>query len=275
VGTTFISITITISTGTRISVVATATISIARRIQLLVAATGATWEVATDRLIRSLAEAIGGSTIRHIEVGLRTETVGQPTGSAALRGAIRWPIGKQMHVNNWVGKVATWLAIAGAEPEPPMEEALARAIEQEAEALAIGPEAAGPIGSEAAISHAAVAATGMFLEAAAGDTTELDLAVAAVAAHRAWGREEALVVAVAASVAVVVGGAGRRSFCGTDAGGQNAINICEFDAVETSLVCQHGRLGFVVRIPVPRWAASCAKKRSDCLHSHCYNCEEF
>jgi len=89
------------------------------------------------------------------------------------------------------------------EPEPPTAVELARAIELEAGALAIGLERPARIALEAAISHAAVAETAMFLEAAAGDTTELDLAVAAVAAHRAWGREEALVVAV------VVGGAGR------------------------------------------------------------------
>jgi hypothetical protein len=98
--------------------------------------------------------------------------------------------------NNWVAKVATWLATAAAEPEPPIEAELARATELEV--------AAGQIASETAISHAVVAETGMFLEAAEGDTTDLDLAVAAVAAHPAWGLEEA-------SVAVgVVGGAGSR-----------------------------------------------------------------
>ena len=77
---------------------------------------------------------------------------------------------------------------------------MARATELEV----VGPEAAGQIASETAISHAVVAETGMFLEAAEGDTTDLDLAVAAVAAHPAWGLEEA-------SVAVgVVGGAGSR-----------------------------------------------------------------
>jgi hypothetical protein len=111
--------------------------------------------------------------------------------------------------NNWVAKVATWLAIAVGEPEPPTEAESARAIELEVGALAIGLAEAGQIASEAAISHAAVEGTGMFLAAGAGDTTDLDLAGAAVAAHPAWGREEVPVVAVGASVAVVVGGAGR------------------------------------------------------------------
>lgn len=107
--------------------------------------------------------------------------------------------------NNWVAKVATWLATAVAEPEPPIEAELARTIELVVVgALATGPEAAGQIVSETAISHAVVAETEMFLEAGAGDTTDLDLAVAAVAAHPAW-------PLVAASVVVeVVGGAGSR-----------------------------------------------------------------
>jgi len=107
--------------------------------------------------------------------------------------------------NNWVAKVATWLATAVAEPEPPIEAELARTIELVVVgALATGPEAAGQIVSETAISHAVVAETEMFLEAGAGDTTDLDLAVAAVAAHPAWGLEEALVAVE------VGGGAGSR-----------------------------------------------------------------
>jgi hypothetical protein len=160
--------------------------------------------MATALRIRSLAVAIGGSTILHIAVGLRTETGRQPIGLVVLRAAIRWPIDKQVPGNNSVAKVATWLAIEVAGQDRPIEAALARAIEPEVVgALATGPEAVGQIVSGTAISHAVLAEIGTFLGAGAGDTTDLDLAVAAVAAHPAWGLEEASVVAE------VGGGAGR------------------------------------------------------------------
>jgi hypothetical protein len=60
------------------------------------------------------------------------------------------------------------------------------------------------IGSEAAISRAAVAETRMPSEAGPGDTTDLALAVAAIAAPPAWGSEEVEASVEEAAVSVVV-----------------------------------------------------------------------
>jgi hypothetical protein len=148
------------------------------------------------------ALAIDGSTTQHIVAELRIG-IGRPrTGLEGRPAVTLLPIARQAPGNRWADKVAIWPATAPEEP--------ARAIGPEQEAVAIGPEEqvvatgqveAEGIASEAGISPAAVAGTGMPSGAVPGDTTDRTLAPAAAVAPPAWDRE-------AGEVSVVVAAAG-------------------------------------------------------------------
>jgi len=153
------------------------------------------------------AAATGGSTIRNIAEAPRTE-IGQPRiGLGERRAEIRLPTVRPARGNSFSDRAATWPAI-GVARAPVIglqEEVLAPEVEQ---APATGRAEAEGIASEAGISRAAAAETGMLSGAVRGDTTDRVLAPAAIVERRAWDLGVEAEASVGAEAAEVEAGDG-------------------------------------------------------------------
>jgi len=160
---------------------------------------------------RPAARATGGSTIRNIAEAPRTEIGGPRIGLGERRAEIRLPTVRLARGNSFSDRAATWPAIgvARASVIGLEEEVLATGAEQ---APATGRAEAEGIASEAGISRAVAAETGMGSAAVPGDTTDRMLARAATAERPAWhlGAEAEASVGAEAAEVEAVDGAGKR-----------------------------------------------------------------
>lgn len=190
------------------ALVASAVLAVSVALEGLVALAASVAGIARQPF-RPAARATGGSTIRNIAEAPRTE-IGRPQiGLGERRAEIRLLTVRLARGNSFSDRAATWPAIGVAR---------ASVIGLEEEVLATGAEQAPAteraeaegIASEAGISRAVAAETGMGSAAVPGDTTDRMLARAATAELPAWDLEAEASVGAEAAEVEAVDGAGKR-----------------------------------------------------------------